>query len=261
MSKFRIINLLDKLFITFSSFLIIYAWLNFYIRDLSTTFILSLFFSLSLTYILFFILGKKKDKKTLSAKHNEEINKIFLAFRLTPHKEKLNLINKILSLNFETKATSKMITYKKENQTYSVIIATNFQNLNQEDLINTLEQYNIKTDCVEIICNEHNSNLNANLFKNLKIYFINKTKLYIDFFQKNNIYPDTSILNDKELKPNWKMLLKNMLHEHKAKQYFILGFVLIFSSLILPYKTYYLIFGSGFLICSILCKLLPKFRN
>lgn len=261
MSKFRIINLLDKSFITFSSFLIIYAWLNFYIRDISTTFILSLFFSLSLTYILFFILNKKKDKKALSAKHNEEINKNFLAFRLTPGKEKLNLINKILSLNYETKVTSKMITYKKENQTYSVIVATNFQNLNQEDLINILEQHNIKTDCVEIICNEYNSNLNANLFKDLKIYFINKTKLYTDFFQKNNIYPNTSILNDKELKFNWKVVFKNLLHEQKAKRYFILGFVLIFSSLILPFKTYYLIFGTSFLICSILCKMLAKFKN
>lgn len=261
MSKFKIVNLIDKLFITFSSFLIIYAWLNFYIRDLGTTFILSFIFSLSITYIIFFLLNKKKDKKFLTAKQNEEINKNFLAFKLMTNKEKIKLLNKILSADFETKATSKMITYEKDNQTCSLIIATNLQKIKQEDLINLLEEHNTTTNRIEIICNEFDSNINTKIIKNLNIILINKTKLYLDFFQKHNTYPDTSILNEKELKLNWKIILKNLLTEQKAKRYFILGFVLIFSALILPFKTYYLIFGTGFLICSILCKLLPKFKN
>ena len=261
MSKFKIINLIDKIFITIASFLIIYAWINFYIRDLSSTFILSAIFSLAFTYILFYFLERKKDKKLLSAKQTEEINKNFLAFRLMSIKEKLNLINQILSLDYETKATSKNIIYKKENLTCCLIVATNFSSISQEDLINIIEQNNKKIDCIEIVCNEVSGNINANLIKNLKITFINKTKLYNEFFFKFNIYPDTSILNEKELKLNWKNVFKNILQEQKAKRYFILGFVLIFSSLILPFKTYYLIFGTGFLVCSILCKLIAKFKR
>ena len=178
-----------------------------------------------------------------------------------PIKEKLNLINQILSLDYETKVTSKNIIYKKENLTHCLVVATNLTTLSQEDLINIIEQNNKKIDCIEIVCNEVGGNVNANLIKNLKIIFINKTKLYNDFFSKSNIYPDTSILNEKELKLNWKNLIKNILQEQKAKRYFILGFVLIFSSLILPFKTYYLIFGTGFLVCSILCKLLAKIKR
>ena len=42
MSRFKIINLFDKIFVTSAIFLIIFAWINFYIRDLYTTFILSI---------------------------------------------------------------------------------------------------------------------------------------------------------------------------------------------------------------------------
>ena len=260
MSKFKIISLIDKLFITISSFLIIYAWINFYIRNLTSTFILSVIFSLAFTYVLFFFLERKKDKRLLSAKQSEEIDKNYLAFRLMPMKEKLNLINKILCQDYKSKATTKSITYTKENSIHCIVVATNLTSLSQEDLINIIEQNNKNYDCIEIICNEISANINTNLVKNLKIKFINKTDLYNNFFAKHNIFPNTSILNEKELKVNWKNIFKNLLHAQKAKRYFILGFVLIFSSLILPFKTYYLIFGTGFLICSILCKLLPKFK-
>ena len=261
MTKFKIINFIDKLFITFSSFLVIYAWINFYIRDILTTFILSLIFSVSCTYILFWILEKKKNKKLLSAKEKEEINKNFLAFRIMPLKEKIALVNKILSINFETKANSKCIIYNNNEETHTIIFATNLTQINQENLINILEEHSIKTTHLEIVCQDMNSNVNCKFLNNLKIEFINKTKLYNDFFKKHNIFPNTSILNNKELKFNWKMVFKNLLHEQKAKRYFILGFVLIFSSLILPFKTYYLIFGTAFLICSILCKILAKFKT
>ena len=261
MSKFKIVNLIDKLFITVASFLIIYAWLNFYIRDLSFTFILSVVFSLAFTYVLFFILEKKNNKKRVTAKLTEEINKNFLAFRLLSLKEKLNLLNKILSIDYETKQTSKSILYNKGKLTYCTILATHIKCITQEDLINIFEQSKTKVDCLEIICNEVASNVNANLIKNLKIEFINKTKLFNDFFLKYNLYPNTSILNEKELKLNWKYIFKNLFHEQKSKRYFFLGFILIFSSLILPFKTYYLIFGSGFLLCSILCKLIKKFKH
>jgi len=261
MSRFKLVNLIDKLFITIACFFITYAWINFYIRDLSSTFILSVIFSLAFTYVLFFFLERKKDKKINSSKLDETINKNFLAFRLMPTKEKLTLLNKVISQNHETKQTTKGIFYKKENLTHCIIVATKIQNLTQEDLINLIENLNQKINCIEIICNQFSSNINAEFINNLKIVFIDKQKLYNDYFLKYNIYPDTSILNEKNLKINWKIIFKNFLQEKKAKRYFVLGLVLIFSSIILPLKIYYLIFGTGFLVCSILCKILPKLKH
>jgi len=68
-------------------------------------------------------------------------------------------------------------------------------------------------------------------------------------------------INTKELKLNFKTILKNFIQPKKSKQFFWCGFVLIFSSIILPFKTYYLIFGSLFLLASIACKVIPKFKK
>lgn len=226
-----------------------------------TTFVLSVIFSLAFTYILFFLLNKKQAKKFAVLKKNEEINKNFLAFRLMPTKNKLALINEIISKKYETKISKNVISYTDENKSYALILATNLDIVKQDDLINLIEQHNIKTDNLIIICQDYMPNINCNLVKNLNVTFVNKNSLYLDYFEANNVYPDCSILNEKVLKPNFKNLFKNLFQKQKAKQYFWLGFILILSSLILPFKTYYLIFGSGFMLCSILCKVVPLFKK
>ena len=261
MSRFGIINLIDKLFITFATFLIVYAWLNFYIRDLNTTFILSIIFALAFTYVLFYVLNKLHNKKNLTANKVKEINKHFLAFRLMNLKEKLNLLQKTLSKKYETKIVKNVLTYTKDNQTFSLIVATQKSLLTEEDLINLIEEHNIKSNNLFIICQDFQPSINLKLIKNLNIEFINKEKLFTEYFEPNNTYPDYSILNEKSLKPTLKSVAKNFLKKEKSKQYFWLGFVLIFSSIILPFKIYYLIFGSAFIICSILCKIIPLVKK
>lgn len=261
MSKFGIVNLIDKLFITFSLFLITYAWINFYIRDLLSTFILSVIFSLALTYVIFLLISKKETKKKLSAKQKEDINKYFLAFRLLTKTEKLNLLNQILSLDFETKLTRSKLVYTKENLSHTIIIATHIPIISQDDLLNLLEQSEIKTECVDIICNDYLNTVNKDFVANLKINFVTKESLFVDYFDKYKIYPSLLKINSKDLKLNFKTILKNFIQPKKSKQFFWCGFVLIFSSIILPFKTYYLIFGSLFLLASIACKVMPKFKK
>ena len=261
MSRFGIVNLIDKLFITFATFLIVYAWLNFYIRDLNTTFFLSIIFALAFTYVLFYILNKLQNKKHITTNKMKEIEKNFLAFRLMSLKEKLNFLQKILSKSYDTKLLKNILSYTKDNQNFSLIIATQKSVISQEDLINLIEEHNIKTNNLIIICQDYLSNINNKLIRNLNIEFVNKEKLFTEYFEPNNIYPDCSILNEKSLKPNFKSVAKNFLKKEKSKQYFWLGFVLIFSSFILPFKIYYLIFGSAFIICCILCKIIPLVKN
>ena len=82
MSKYRIVNLIDKIFISVAIFLIIYAWINFYIRNLWTTFFLSLIFTFAVLFILFYFTEKKQNKLSLNKKNVDDMNKYFLAFLL-----------------------------------------------------------------------------------------------------------------------------------------------------------------------------------
>ena len=262
MSKFKIVNLIDKLFITFAVFLIIYAWLNFYIRDLWTTFFLSILFTAACIFILYFFINKKQNHKTAHSNLQKEINDNFLAFKLTPKEEKLKLLNNIISKNFLTILRKNSLSYIKNNMKILVILATHIDSISQNDLINILDQYNTQDICgFEIICNEINPNLNTNIFKNKTVLITNKSKLFFDYFQRTNIYPNKEniVLNYNKL--TWRDILKGFFTPQKAKAYFLYGLLLIFSSIILPYHAYYIVFGSMLLLFSIICKILPKFKE
>ena len=100
MTKFKIIDLIDKVFISTTIFLLIFAWINFYIRDLQITFILTLIFSSACVFVLYYLLNKKREKKFLKQNIQKEIEENFFAFQLSSQQSKLRLIQKILSKKF-----------------------------------------------------------------------------------------------------------------------------------------------------------------
>lgn len=262
MSRFKIINLFDKIFITISTFLIIYAWLNFYLRDLWTSFILGLIFSFAILFLLFYFINKQKIKKLTTKKEAEEIETNFFVFKLNSKQKKYEILRDILSLEYEVKLTNKMLTYEKNNKKHLVIIATHLDEINTNTLINLVDEFSkIQVDVINIICNSVSNSINKNLFLNKEIEFITKENLYFDYFKKSNIFPDRTNINLKINKPTFKNILKNFFTPEKAKSYFLCGFILIFSSIILPFHLYYLIFGSVLLIFAISCKILGKLRN
>ena len=262
MSKFKIVNLIDRIFISCSTFLIIYAWINFYLRDLWTTFILSLIFSNAVLFVFYYFLNKKKNKQLSSLKEIENINTQFLIFKLNPLNKKLALLKEILSKEYNVIIKNKTISYTKENKKYLIILATNLDVIDNAKLVNLLDEFNKEdVDIIEIVCNETANNLNTNLFTNTQIKFITKKILYLDFFLKYNIFPDNTNINTKCIKLKFVDIVKNMFTPNKAKSYFFCGFILILSSIILPYHFYYIIVGSSLLLFSIICKVLPKIKD
>ncbi len=262
MSKFKIINLFDKLFISISIFLIIYAWINFYVRNLWTTFFLSLIFSAACVFVLYYFLNKKQEKVELGKKNTDEMNKSFLVFRLTPRKQKMELLYNLLSKEFNTKLGNGILTYIKDEKKHLVIVATHIERISENDLINLVDEFlDIDVDVIDIICNDVNPNINSKIFVDKKITFITKQKLYLDYFSKYQIFPDNSKIDTSITKLRFKDILNNMFIPQKAKSYFFCGLILIFSSIILPYHIYYIVFGSLLLIFSILCKILPKLKK
>jgi len=262
MSKFKIINLVDKLFISCSIFLIIYAWINFYLRNLWVTFILSIIFTSASLFVFFYTINRKNNKKLISAKEKEKINNNFFTFQLTPLKQKLELLKNILSNDYTTSIKNKTIFYTKNNTVHQIIFATHIEIITTNNLINLLDEHmENNSDVIEIICNNIDPKVNRNLFTNKKIEFITKEKLHKEFFLKYNIYPDSSKINLTNNKLKFTDILKNLFAAKKAKGYFFSGAILIFSSIILPYHFYYLIVGSTLLLFSLICKLMPLIKD
>ena len=151
MSKFKIVNIIDKVFITTAIFLIIYAWVNFYIRDLWATFFLSLIFSFGCVFLLLHFLTKKQEKNFLSKEHQKKVEENFFAFRLMNKNEKLSLLKSIFSLHGNTYIKNGNLIVKTENETSQIISATHIEKLTQNELINCVERLEKNVEVLKII--------------------------------------------------------------------------------------------------------------
>ncbi len=260
MSKFRIINLIDKLFISITIFLIVFAWINFYIRSLWTSFIFSLIFSGAIVYLLYHFINKRQLKTNKKKENIAKINDNFLYFFLTPNEEKLKLLHSILSIDCGSNLKHNMLTYTKDNRKHLLIISKYFNKLSNFNILELIQEYrDLDCDVIDIICSEFESNTNTHIFKNKEINLIDKTKLYNDFFEKYNTFPSSENIDNNVNKLTLKSILKNFFLPQKAKSYFFCGLLLIFTSLIIPYNAYYIIVGSMLLTFSLICKLRTKF--
>ncbi len=305
MSRFGIVNLVDKLFVTIGIFLLVFAWVNFYLRNLWISFIFGIIISFAAIYLISFFMGKKNKKLALTKQENDEMNKLFYTFRLNSKADRLKLIKNLLvkeldeqfkkdisaqefdsiveqktplKNNFEsenlqknTKITQKnanfcvelkngMLTYNFLGKTHLVILATQYEVINQHDLINLLDEIlNVNFDEIDIICASV-GNVDTNIFKGKKINFCDKHALYT-LIKKHGIYPDADRLELNTSKPKFINIIKAMFTPNKARGYFLSGLIIIFSSIILPYHIYYLVFGSVLIMFSLACKLMQYAKN
>lgn len=252
--KFKIINLFDKIFITISIFLVVYAWINFFIRDLWQTFFFSLIFTSALTFVLFYCLNKKSVKKNLNKQHFIEVEKNFLAFQTMGNLERLKLIKNIIEKSCVCTKFKESLVYSKNDLSHQIMIEIDCEKLSQHNLQSLISKRKNGVKSLTIICSDFDQNLNTKILKNLEVKIVNKTALYDEYFFPNNIFPNCSDLETNIEKKGLKQIIKNFIQPHKSKSYFFCGLILIFSSIILPFHTYYLIFGSVLIIVSIACK-------
>lgn len=259
MLKVRIINLMDKIFVSFCVFLIIYAWINFYIRSLWITFILSLIFTAALVFVMYYFLEKKQDKKSKAKHRTSLVEKYNIAFRLLSTNEKKDLLRQVFSVIHSTNVDQDL-NYIIQGVSHSIIIATQYENLSQHDLLNLMEsRHNDTIDQYIVICNHH-TNINTKLLRNKVIKLITKDDLYT-YFENTNIFPDISFIDENIYKLSWLDLRRKIFAKERARSYFFAGLILILSSIILPYQRYYRIMGSILLILALTCKLLPLIKH
>lgn len=254
MTKFKVVNLIDKLFITTAIFLFIFAWINFYTRNLWLTFVLSLIFSFACVFLLFYFINKKQVKTNKSKSEIENINKFFLGFRLMTTTEQQNLFLNILK-DKNIKLENNFLIYNENNKKIAIFFATEFETITENIFFNIVSKFrNVNIDEIKIVCLSFQP-INTNILKGKTFTFVNKENLFKNYFESYNNFPNIEDINSSKLKFNFIDILNNFFTPHKAKSYFVCGLILIFSSIILPYHFYYIIFGSMFLLFAIICKI------
>lgn len=248
-SKFS--NFSNFVFINSILILLIYIWLNFYIKRSLVSFCITLFLSVLINIIYYFINSRLNSKKSTKKKIEQNKNnfKKYLQFN------KRDMSNKYLLSKFEFSNLKKInnIHYYSKHENFDVYIFLNPNDINEISIYNERISNKIIILSVETIEFKYK-------VKNIQIEYYNFDNIYalcqddIDHINQNNL------LEEKNPKLNIKDILPLIFTKKNYKKFLSLGILLLFSSLLTMYKIYYLIFSSLLLITSIYCKYNKKYN-
>ena len=259
MSRFKFINIIDTFFISLATMLIIFAWLQFFIKNIIVSLILSAILSVSIMYFFRHIRSKKQERYLNAAAKTTSIAKFKLAIQTISNTKLTLLIKRLISKQYEVKVVKGDIKVVIDNTLHILTTHLNSE-LTESKLLEIIKTK--LSDNLTILCLSVNNDVKSicNAFINKKITLISVEQLY-DLFEQKNITIDTSNIDLSKSKITFKEILKGAIKRNKSKGYFFSGLILLLTSLIIPYKIYYVLFSTTLFTLSLICRLKPSSKN
>lgn len=241
----KIINLFDLLSLGLVVFLLVFVWIKFYLKNIITSLILSIVISLLFIFISYKTYNKKIAKDLSNKNALIKLQKLTDTLTLSSYEENLKYLNEIFP---ESKIQNNYLSLPNNS-----IIIPKFDclELTTNDLLSLLKDDNInKTNSITIVtlnvdksCQEFASTLN------IKINFLTTS----DILKLNSQEIESAIKITQKKHNTFKSIAKMFTARKNVKGYITSSIFIIFASLIVPYKTYYLISASVLLILAFLC--------
>lgn len=248
MSRFKLINILDTIFVCISLFLIVFALIQFFVGNFLLSFALSIVVSFSIIFIYRYAKNKISGKKQLKAKEKQDTEIYYYNFALLNKSKQLNLIKQFIPSSKNPIIKSSHLECNGKIILYSPTL----KDMDKCSFIELIKDHlNNKKEIVTFAYNYSNEvkELANNLDK--KIILLDKNNFYL-MCKNNKIIFKNKINNNEKIKI--KDIFANFFNKKHSKGFFLSGFVLILTSFIIPFKNYYLFFGIILLIFSIICK-------
>ncbi len=257
MTKLKLNYFFDVILTFLIIFVLLYSWANFYLKNITKSFIIAFLLTSLIVFLLFKIKTKFENKKGMTIKQKEQAQNLCLQLRFLS-------TQKIVNFFYEA------IKQKEEVKKHKFFLETNTQifypyfekkTLNLDALCLIFKHHFPQKELVIICCEaDKETCVFCGKIQNKHIKILNFEEIYNKFLQNATIYP-----NEVELKKEKKLKLKELLlfslQKERTKNYLLMGLILITSSFFVLYKIYYLIFGSLLLFLAILTRILPYFKK
>ncbi|MBO5910191.1 MAG: hypothetical protein J6Q15_01640 [Clostridia bacterium] len=168
----------------------------------------------------------------------------------------ITTIKKLLPAKYSARSYKGDIIFTKNNTPCTFTFYYSSE-LNEAKLLELIKTKNAQH--LTIFCSYYTQDVKtiSKAFKNKQIELITLDQLF-EIFASKNIKIDTSHIDINSHKITIKEILKNTITRNKSKGYFISGLVILFSSIIIPYRIYYVMFSSILFILSLICRIRPS---
>lgn len=252
MSKFKFINLIDTIFISITVLLIFFAWIQFFIKNIILSLIIGSLLAITTILCVKTLKNKKLSKLEINSNNNTNLAKFKIAIQSLPSIKISNILKKLIptSLTATIKKGDIIFTKNNEINIYTFYFS---EQLSENKLLEIIKSK--KANCITIFCISYteSADIISKAFTNLKIKLITLDQLY-KICEANNISVNTEHIDLTSHKIHLKDILKGFISPNKSKGYFISGLITLLTSLIIPYRIYYVIFSSILFILCLICK-------
>ena len=241
-------------------YLICFVWFRYYF-DL----VLALFLSGALTLLIDFFITLTYKRKNIKASLKDEEQKkaenYANSFIFADDKKSVDFFYNLALKKHNAKKSSKFVTIEYETSRVVLYPFYTIRSFLPEDLVHIYNQANkVKATKLVVCVNEIDPQAEklAKLL-DLKILLLDKYDTYKKLMVSYGCFPEEMAL--KEIKPSVSSLVEYSLNRKRTKGYFFSSLILLFSSFIVRYNIYYVIFSSLLLILSLFSFFNPKFNK
>ena len=233
----------NLLFFAFSTFTILFIWINYYYRNfkkaLTPCIIISII--LIIIYILIKIIIYKKHNKNLPI---YTIEKLQSALLLTPDEIVISDIISLFKLDNLLKINNSH--YIDNSKDYLFIL--NKQVLSNDDMYPIIKNRHFNS--ITIFCIQSSIDIKVN---NCTIEIVNINDIYSKYSHIQ--YPISHYTFPSKIqKMNIIEFLSIIINKSKSKKYLSYGLLILVTSMLTPYSIYYIIVGTLLIILSVISR-------
>lgn len=249
-SKTALSKISNSIFFISSIFILSFIWINFYIKNMQKSIIISIIITLATCICIYPIKKYLYNKKFRTHQQNFSIDYLKTQLLFGNDNEIISILCKAFLLdNLEPISKNH---YKTDNE--DIFFFFSNHTISEQDIVHIYK--NKTSQIIKVFCISSSLVPTSN---NIQIQFINAMEIYKQL-ELSQYKIDFNITFSNKSKPTKKEILNTIFNANKSKNYFLFGLFIIFTSLFSPYQTYYIIVGSILILTSLFAKFNKKFN-
>ena len=262
--KFSISSIFSMLFRISLIFLICFIWARYYIEKLYLAIIVSALATIMIDVFIKIVSTKHQTTLSIKKKELEKIEECKNSFLFGEEKQTLDFYYKLAKKKHEAVKKKEYVLVENVNGEKIVLFPFyTYRKFTIDDLIVCINKIkNIGVTKLVICTNEYETAVSKFADKmSLKILILNCEQTYFKLLKVYDFYPEKVIELKQSQKNTIKDLLAYSLNKKRTKGYFLASCIMLFSSFLVKYNLYYIIFSTLLLILSLISFINPKFNK
>lgn len=255
MKKISLYVIVDTIFKLGLLFTLNLIWCIYFLRTVWLCILVSLVSSVLTIFFANLISAKKTERKKPKLEEDTFIENIKNTF---VYMSNAQIVDFFFNLAKSKHRAIKHSKYVEVKDIKNIIIYPNFKmaNLTCDDVIeiyNKCKKENVKK--IIILCNKYDSNITAILdnfeCKTIVLDYIQTYKMLLKPYE---FYPKIKTFKNPKIKNTLAQLKTVAFNKKKTRAYVLSAFFMLFASIFVSYKIYYLIVASTLIVFAILCQ-------